>query len=376
MVSVDFLKSEYGDAYRCTVLHTDELYPHLHFYAVPPSIDGQVHIRSIHCGMAARDTVKDVKNQKGTGKQRTLLYRNAMRAFQDRYFELVGSRSGLLRVGPKVRRLTRDAWRLEKQAAQRLMDANLKIESVAQIAIDAKKLLQKSNIEKAKNERDAQVNQDAEFKLTSKKNLLDEREYVLVERENKALSALHLQAEIPRFISQLDTLKAEVNTERVNLHKLKKDTSTAQHFLHEGNEAITAQKVQSRQFDEKIMKQIRVLASSVFSSSKLKYLLDKFDALKVAYSSLKVKFTALEAENKRLKSNYQIEKTKNAELDKSHRELSKSLEQERYAAKFNKKKISKLQRNFTELFVAFKKGDKSYLDKYRRDKTSSLDGPE
>lgn len=120
--TLKWLKKEYGDALKSVVEHTDEPHPHLHFYAVPRAGE---RFDSLHDGLRAareanadrgkrdRDKTKATLDRKAAG----LAYAEAMRAWQDRFYETIGRRHGLTRIGPARRRLSRAGWKKEQQQA-------------------------------------------------------------------------------------------------------------------------------------------------------------------------------------------------------------------------------------------------------------------
>ena len=91
--------------------HTDESHRHFHFYKIPAP---GARFETIHPGRAAA-----MKSKAGGGeiKDQRHAYCEAMRALQDDFFEKVGARYGLARLGPKKRRLTRSGWHQEQAAA-------------------------------------------------------------------------------------------------------------------------------------------------------------------------------------------------------------------------------------------------------------------
>lgn len=106
--AVNHLKAKYGERLQTVIEHTDEDHPHLHFYAVP--LPGE-RFEAIHQGKAAAAEVKRAGGLKGVQNQ---AYKSAMRAYQDEFFETVGIKNGLTRIGPGRRRLTREEWKLEQ----------------------------------------------------------------------------------------------------------------------------------------------------------------------------------------------------------------------------------------------------------------------
>jgi hypothetical protein len=91
--------------------HTDEAHRHIHFYKVPAP--GQ-RFETLHPGRAAALAAKADGALKGDQNR---AYKEAMRGLQDDFFEQVGARHGLTRLGPAKRRLTRSEWKAEQVAA-------------------------------------------------------------------------------------------------------------------------------------------------------------------------------------------------------------------------------------------------------------------
>lgn len=108
-----FLKQEYGEALRSVILHTDEGYPHLHFYVVPDMAAGQ-RLDDLHRGRKAMATLG---YEKGNLAERRKSYREAMKGFQDAFYQQVGHPCGMTRRGPGRRRLSRAAWKAEQVQA-------------------------------------------------------------------------------------------------------------------------------------------------------------------------------------------------------------------------------------------------------------------
>ncbi|MEZ8378771.1 plasmid recombination protein [Vibrio splendidus] len=119
----DFLKKTWGDEYVSSVLHVDEEYLHIHFYIVPNLGDRkEFNISTVHHGVRARDEFKSLSLKEKNNK-----YKNAMRNFQDRYYKEVGVPTGLTRIGPRSRRLTRREWVYEKNNANLIRNERAKL---------------------------------------------------------------------------------------------------------------------------------------------------------------------------------------------------------------------------------------------------------
>ncbi|WP_306148130.1 MULTISPECIES: plasmid recombination protein [unclassified Roseibium] len=126
--TVEWLQSLYGDDLVSVVRHTDERYPHLHAYILPQS-DPELRALRMHPGHEAKRIVMEsdsaTDNKKELNRRGDRAYREAMRSWQDSYHHAVGIPSGLTRLGPKRRRLSREAWHAEKQAAKAVKTAEV-----------------------------------------------------------------------------------------------------------------------------------------------------------------------------------------------------------------------------------------------------------
>jgi hypothetical protein len=110
--SVAWLRETYGDDRLIAIVeHTDE--PHGHIHAL-------VHNRgeSVKPSHAGHRAAAAVAAAGGTKKAGSDAYKAAERERQDDYHAKVGSKAGLLRIGPGRQRLTRPEYRARAQAAQ------------------------------------------------------------------------------------------------------------------------------------------------------------------------------------------------------------------------------------------------------------------
>ena len=111
---VEWLQAVFCEHLRSVVEHVDETFYHLHFYCVPP-VDGDRRLRVdlVHPGRAAKAEAA----ARGASKpDQDRAYREGMRAFQDRFHAEVGRQFGHQRVGPRRRRLARQAHLLQRKA--------------------------------------------------------------------------------------------------------------------------------------------------------------------------------------------------------------------------------------------------------------------
>ncbi|WP_156419907.1 plasmid recombination protein [Aureimonas sp. N4] len=122
--TVAWLRDLYGDALLSVVRHVDESHPHLHAFIVPS--DPELRAARLHPGSEAkrRATAEAAAGDgAAANKAGDRAYRQAMREWQDSYWHFVGLPSGLARLGPGRRRLTRAAWQAEQTAAAALKTA-------------------------------------------------------------------------------------------------------------------------------------------------------------------------------------------------------------------------------------------------------------
>jgi hypothetical protein len=96
------------------VRHDDEAHPHLHFLCIPTN--ERIDARRCHPGYIAKEALKPEEGEgdKPAKKRRDKAYSDAMRAFQDDYYETVSLDAGLLRTGPKRARLPRAVYYTDK----------------------------------------------------------------------------------------------------------------------------------------------------------------------------------------------------------------------------------------------------------------------
>lgn len=111
--TLDWLKAMFGNHLASVVEHLDETHPHLHAVVVPGLDDNGRIDHRLHPGYAAREAARRIGSDH---KQAERAYRTGMRGFQDDYATAVSARFGHERVGPRRRRLRRDAL-LARQGA-------------------------------------------------------------------------------------------------------------------------------------------------------------------------------------------------------------------------------------------------------------------
>lgn len=196
-----FLLDTFGDNYRSCILHHDEKFIHIHFYIVPPvDENGVFSISSVHPGIRARDTVGGTKISK-----KNIAYKNAMRRYQDDYYEFVGKPCGLTRIGANRRRLTRSEWRNEQEHAQRLADSMETIKNAESKVAASRDIYART--QKAKQEAQ-QLADSASKQIEAAK----EEQAKLIEMKSKPAGVTsYLSSKVKLLTQQIKSLKEKLN---------------------------------------------------------------------------------------------------------------------------------------------------------------------
>lgn len=115
--TLDYLKKKYGDNLQCVVEHQDESHPHLHFYVMSAE---HVNAKDLHDGYIASSAFKSMTNEANDA------YNDAMRDYQTDYFNQVGHSCGLLRDGPKRKRMPKAEYKASQRSASETYELNKK----------------------------------------------------------------------------------------------------------------------------------------------------------------------------------------------------------------------------------------------------------
>lgn len=147
--TVAWLQSLYGEDLVTVIRHVDERFPHLHAYVLPKS-DPEFRALRLHPGHEAKRVImvsgSDTDGKKSLNRLGDRTYRDAMREWQNSYHRDVGISSGLTRLGPKRRRLSREAWHAEQTQAQALKT----VQSKAQVFVQRTKDVANAHIKNSK----------------------------------------------------------------------------------------------------------------------------------------------------------------------------------------------------------------------------------
>ena len=146
--SIEFMKKQWGDNLLCVLEHTDEEYPHLHFYVVNKS--KVANTPEMHPGFAENIRLENeakAVNKPVNKKEQVSAFKEAMRKFQDNFYQTVSVYCGLDRLGPKVQRLNRVEWKERKRVTKLLAKAFKKVKDQAMDMNDKSTTLNQSMLE-------------------------------------------------------------------------------------------------------------------------------------------------------------------------------------------------------------------------------------
>ena len=113
---IEFFRRLFGTALLSIVEHVDEPHLHLHVFAAA-SDDPETHLYSLESvwpPIAAEGTARRAGKTRMAQRE---AYRTEARKIQSDYYNRVGAPSGLTRFGPRRQRLTREAWRAQRDQA-------------------------------------------------------------------------------------------------------------------------------------------------------------------------------------------------------------------------------------------------------------------
>lgn len=167
-LTVEWLRHQYGDDLQSVIRHEDESHYHIHAYVVPIS-DPELKAQKYHPGATAKRSVIDAgptegEDQKALMKRANAAYTATMRTWQDSYHEAVAVPSGLTRLGPQRRRLSRDEWQREKVQAKALQKT---VEQARKVRASGEEYIARTKADAAKIAADTARQQEAARKAAA-----------------------------------------------------------------------------------------------------------------------------------------------------------------------------------------------------------------
>lgn len=166
--TAEWLRDQYGDDLKSVIRHEDESHFHIHAYVVPIS-DPELKAQKYHPGATVKRSVMDAgptegEDQKALMKRANAAYKATMRAWQDSYHEAVAVPSGLTRLGPQRRRLSRDEWQREQVQAKSLQKV---VQRAKAVKADGEAYIDRTKADAAKIAADAASAREAAQKATA-----------------------------------------------------------------------------------------------------------------------------------------------------------------------------------------------------------------
>ncbi|ELB2280588.1 plasmid recombination protein [Vibrio alginolyticus] len=174
--NINYFRRQYGENLLSVIEHQDESHPHLHMIIGMPDTTepGKAALKNIHSPYMKRDSLEGSKTMKNTA------YNEACRKMQDDYYSRVSVHHGLLRTGPKRKRLTRKEYVTAKREAFLLAQSLRENES---LKLNLTKKAERIEIKQRKlSTLESSVKSNAKYIINQKEGLR-KREAVIFEKE-------------------------------------------------------------------------------------------------------------------------------------------------------------------------------------------------
>lgn len=160
--TISWLRQQYGDDLKSIIRHEDESHYHLHAYVLPVS-DPELRAAKLHPGVTAKRAIMDAggkvdEGKKALSRRADAAYKQAMREWQDSYHEAVAVPSGLTRLGPQRRRLSREEWQREQVQARSLQQV---VQHARKVKASGEEFIARTKTDAAKVKADAERAQEA-----------------------------------------------------------------------------------------------------------------------------------------------------------------------------------------------------------------------
>lgn len=200
--TVAWLARQYGDRLLSVVRHTDEAHAHLHAYILPDDLRAS----RLHPGVEAKRVVAEAgpregEDAKALNRRGDAAYKAALREWQDSYWQHVGLPSGLTRLGPARRRLTREEWHAEQVACRAAKQA---AEQAAEIERQAAALLAATTADAAAHVESTKVRTQAIFASARRQAVEAKRLHDAAQRDRRKARKLvgAAKAEASRILTR------------------------------------------------------------------------------------------------------------------------------------------------------------------------------
>jgi hypothetical protein len=205
--TVAWLQERWGDALASVVEHVDEPFAHFHFVLVPKlDHNSRLWIGTIHPGHCAEAEAAAAGGCKLDQKK---AHSAAMKQLQDDYYQEVGAKHGLTRIGPARQRLTRAEWKEQKRQAESLAAAH---RSARQFAANAKAAAERRIAEQAAMADFALRSEIAAVEERANRRVTALREKAVLHVKTLGTRASELQQELKQRDATIADQTAEIRT--------------------------------------------------------------------------------------------------------------------------------------------------------------------
>lgn len=205
--TVKWLQKRYGDDLRAVLRHGDEAHPHIHFFVCGRE---RVNAKELHDGYVA-------KAKASTPKEGVMAFNDAMRDYQSNYYAEVGHGAGLLRDGPKRKRMDRATYKaVQREARERVaLDSSVGIAHADLLDVAGVEARAAADLFR-QNQREAGALAVAQALVAAERAALDERSDQL-QRDRAAVDADWTRARDAK--AKAEQLEAKADKQRAALDK-------------------------------------------------------------------------------------------------------------------------------------------------------------
>jgi hypothetical protein len=252
--TLDYLKKKYGDNLQCVVEHQDESHPHLHFYVISAE---HVDAKKLHEGYIAASAFKSMTNEANDA------YKDAMRDYQTDYFNQVGHSCGLLRDGPKRKRMPKAEYKAAQRSASETYELNRKAATTIEQATAKERKLNEAmaSLVEEKKENGLLLQKATELNADTgrREKLLAKEKEDIAQRDREAFKQ---SVEARRLLKEANDKLADAKESATKLQAILKRSQEVEDFLKNGYHVTLMQKMKDDQLVKEVIFKVASLSST------------------------------------------------------------------------------------------------------------------
>lgn len=228
--TVKWLQKRYGDDLRAVLRHGDEAHPHIHFFVCSRE---RVNAKELHDGYVA-------KAKASTAKEGVMAFNDAMRDYQSAFYAEVAHGVGLLRDGPKRKRMDRATYKAVQREARERAALDASVDQAHADLLDVAGVDGRAAADlRRRNEQEAGALAIAQALVAAERAALNERSDQL-QRDRAAVDADWTRAREAK--AKAEALEAKADKQRAALDKQAIQLERAKAKCDQEAEALSTEK--------------------------------------------------------------------------------------------------------------------------------------